>query len=341
MRIIYNDQKRIERLEYTDIYAGSSGVNTLAVVIPTRLVPDGSLVFLSLIYPNGTSSQPRLMTEQQDPQVTGSREWYYRLSKADTRMPGQCTADISICSADGTAEAVLAPYRYLVHGEVCIGTFMEEGGWIQAAAAVQCICDAVNRMHTDCIDAQYSAELAKSDSETHEAAAAGHASVAEEFKNAASTSAVMAGEARDTAVTAAAEAASARVAAADSAEAATAAKTAAELAMGGAVAAGLLPIEQLPDSGHFILPANKYGRCTPVHSVQCSFGDAPNNGYAAEWVLEVVQGSTTQGSIAIPAAVVWGMGIAPTFSPGTTTVCRFYRVGDTFCGEWTVIPCVP
>ena len=58
-------------------------------------------------------------------------------------------------------------------------------------------------------------------------------------------------------------------------------------------------------------------------------------GYDNEWGFTLTQGATAF-DIVLPG-VKWGLGIAPDFAAGTTTVCRLYCVGDKLCGEWASV----
>ncbi len=63
---------------------------------------------------------------------------------------------------------------------------------------------------------------------------------------------------------------------------------------------------------------------------------APVSGYDNEWGVTIPVGDTPY-TVSFAEPVHWGLGIAPTFAANTTTVCRFYYVGDTLCGEWVSV----
>lgn len=68
-----------------------------------------------------------------------------------------------------------------------------------------------------------------------------------------------------------------------------------------------------------------------------------------EWDFQITTGAETTftGDLIFMAydmalgetiPVRWGqINSAPTFSPGTTTLCRMYYIGDTLCGEWVTV----
>ncbi len=65
-----------------------------------------------------------------------------------------------------------------------------------------------------------------------------------------------------------------------------------------------------------------------------NLGD-PIEGYDNEWGLTLTVGDPI-AQIYIPTTH-WGLGIAPTFASNTTTVIRWYYVGETLCGEWVTV----
>ncbi len=99
---------------------------------------------------------------------------------------------------------------------------------------------------------------------------------------------------------------------------------------------GLQPLQDIgsPESTVLILPANTMTVITPtmIHGFVLGSGIA---GLDNEWGLTIMMGNTAH-TLSLPATK-WTLGIAPTFAAGTTTVCRFYYVGNTLCGEWVCI----
>ncbi len=103
--------------------------------------------------------------------------------------------------------------------------------------------------------------------------------------------------------------------------------------------AGVLPItEGVFDRASLYLDANKmtiYDASQIPYEIGVYLKEGVE-GYDNEWGMTVIQGET-----AVPVncgtAPHWGLGIAPTFAANTTTVCRFYYVGDTLCGEWVSV----
>ncbi len=99
---------------------------------------------------------------------------------------------------------------------------------------------------------------------------------------------------------------------------------------------GMIPTHDLNNllSAH-LLPANHMGRISIISP--CLFSFAPGvEGYDNEWGLTIHMSVYAQ-TVTFSPSVTWGLGIAPTFPPGSTTICRFYYVGETLCGEWVTV----
>ena len=98
---------------------------------------------------------------------------------------------------------------------------------------------------------------------------------------------------------------------------------------------GLIPRQRSPYYSEVIVPANtmvNYNQLTGEFSV--SLGSAVS-GYDNEWSFTITQGDYAF-DVFLPT-IHWGLGIAPTFSANTTTLCRLYYLGTTLCGEWVSI----
>jgi hypothetical protein len=59
---------------------------------------------------------------------------------------------------------------------------------------------------------------------------------------------------------------------------------------------------------------------------------SPVSGYSNEWDI-IVPMPNPAVTLTLPI-VSWGMGVAPAFDVGTTTILRLYYIGATLCGEW-------
>ena len=99
---------------------------------------------------------------------------------------------------------------------------------------------------------------------------------------------------------------------------------------------GLMPLAELPDAvgGYRYLSSNRaYHVVLSQNETFVFANEAPD--YENEWFLEITQGDTAY-QVTFPN-IRWGMGVAPTFAPNTTTVCRVYKIGTTLCGEWVSV----
>ncbi len=97
---------------------------------------------------------------------------------------------------------------------------------------------------------------------------------------------------------------------------------------------GLMPLRDLgiPTNTVLRIPPNTMTVITAAGSAKTvALVDGPD-GYDNEWGLTVTMG-TSAVTVKLPS-VKWPLGIAPTFAASTTTICRFYYVGETLCGEW-------
>ncbi len=83
-----------------------------------------------------------------------------------------------------------------------------------------------------------------------------------------------------------------------------------------------------------VAPNTETNISTLTGDIQISLG-APIAGVSNEWDFVISQGDTAY-DVVLPE-IVWGLGIAPTFSENTSTMCRLYYVGDTLCGEWVAV----
>lgn len=105
-------------------------------------------------------------------------------------------------------------------------------------------------------------------------------------------------------------------------------------------ATGMLPLNDLSASSNnqVTLPANSMtiieGVLIESYSVYLNLGERVE-GYDNEWGMTFHMGETVHG-VYFPTTR-WPLGIAPTFAANTTTVIRWYYVGDTLCGEWVTV----
>ncbi len=106
-------------------------------------------------------------------------------------------------------------------------------------------------------------------------------------------------------------------------------------------ATGMLPLNDLSASSttFHTLPANHMTLfAATIDANVFTLGDGVE-GYDNEWGLTLTMteregGGATQ--IYLPTTR-WPLGVAPTFAANTTTVIRWYYVGDTLCGEWVTV----
>lgn len=95
-----------------------------------------------------------------------------------------------------------------------------------------------------------------------------------------------------------------------------------------------MPKASIPYAPTITVAANTMSNiATLTGAITITLGDGIED-YDNEWDFVIEQGATAQ-TITLPA-VVWGMGIAPTFAANSVTIVRLYYIGDTLRGEWTV-----
>ena len=98
---------------------------------------------------------------------------------------------------------------------------------------------------------------------------------------------------------------------------------------------GLMPRRSSPYYSEVTVPANTMVNFNQLMgNFSVSLGKAVS-GYDNEWSFTITQGDVAF-DVFLPT-VYWGLGIAPTFSANTTTLCRLYYLGTTLCGEWVSI----
>lgn len=98
---------------------------------------------------------------------------------------------------------------------------------------------------------------------------------------------------------------------------------------------GLMPRQSSPYYSEVTVPANTMVNFNQLMgNFSVSLGKAVS-GYDNEWSFTITQGDVAF-DVFLPT-VYWGLGIAPTFSANTTTLCRLYYLGTTLCGEWVSI----